>query len=137
VPQQQKTHLCFPDSVALLTSLLLRFCALVHAFSKHSLLVRSAQHCVFTMAAATSHQPFLSITPRFDECYSDSSVSSDNDDSQLDLNTDLVRVQRALKDLNIINAYRPRWTCKEAFREAYQNWQVLRGRAMKALSNKR
>jgi hypothetical protein len=73
------------------------------------------------MVAVNSHQPFLSITPQFDEYYSDSSVSSNNDDSQLDLNTGLVRVQRALKDLNIINAYRPRWTCKEAFPEAYQN----------------
>jgi hypothetical protein len=62
------------------------------------------------MAAASSYQPFLSAVPQVDEYHSDSSVSSDNDDSQLDLNTDLAKVRRALKDLNIINAYRPNWT---------------------------
>lgn len=55
-----------------------------------------------------------------DDC--DSSYVSDNDDDHLDLNTDLIGVRRATKDLNIVNEYRPRWTCKEAFRESYQNW---------------
>jgi hypothetical protein len=75
------------------------------------------------MAAASSNHPFLSAaSSAIEEYQSDSSVYSDNDDSQLDLNTDLANVRRALKDLNIINAYGPKWTCKEAFREAYQNW---------------
>lgn len=47
---------------------------------------------------------------------------SDDDDLHLDLNTDLIAVKRATKDLNIVNSYRPKWTCIEAFRESYQNW---------------
>jgi hypothetical protein len=81
--------------------------------------VASAVPYDFTMAAASSNQPFLSAaSSATEEYYSDSSVSSDNDNSQLDLNSDLVHVRRALKELKIINAYRPYWTSKEAFREA-------------------
>ncbi|KAI4666318.1 uncharacterized protein J4E79_002355 [Alternaria viburni] len=54
---------------------------------------------------------------------SDFDESSDGDNNQLDLNTDLIGVNRTTKDLNIVNTYRPRWTCKEAFRESYQNWR--------------
>ena len=55
----------------------------------------------------------------------DGSYSSDSDGERLDLNTDLIGVRRATKDLNIVNKCKPRWGCKEAFREAYQNWCVL------------
>jgi len=58
----------------------------------------------------------------WNENTSDFDESSDGDDDQLDLNTDLIGVNRTTKDLNIVNTYRPRWTCKEAFRESYQNW---------------
>jgi hypothetical protein len=53
---------------------------------------------------------------------SDSSSFSGNEGTHIDINTDLVGVRRVTKDLNIINEYRPGWTCKEAFRESYQNW---------------
>ena len=46
----------------------------------------------------------------------------DDDDLHLDLNTDLIGQNRAKKDLNIVNSYRPKWLCMEAFRESYQNW---------------
>ncbi|KAL1792381.1 hypothetical protein ACET3X_008888 [Alternaria dauci] len=49
--------------------------------------------------------------------------SSDSDDSHVDLNTELTCIDRVTKDLNIVDGYRPTWTCKEAFRELYQNWR--------------
>jgi hypothetical protein len=55
-----------------------------------------------------------------DVCDSDS--PSNSDDSHVDLDTDLVGISRTTKDLNVVNRYRLKWTCKEAFRESYQNW---------------
>lgn len=63
--------------------------------------------------------------PDMDDGSSDGSYTSDSDGERLDLNTDLIGVRRATKDLNIVNRYRPHWGCSEAFREAYQNWCVL------------
>ncbi|CAN9435390.1 unnamed protein product [Alternaria sp. RS040] len=53
----------------------------------------------------------------------DSNSPFDPDNSRVDLDTDLVGISRITKDLNIVNRYRPKWTCKEAFRESYQNWR--------------
>ena len=47
---------------------------------------------------------------------------SDQDGPYLDLNTDLSGINRTTKDLNIVNTYRPHWSCEEVFRESYQNW---------------
>lgn len=48
--------------------------------------------------------------------------SDDDNDLHLDLNTKLIGKNTAKKDLNIVNDYRPDWTCTEAYRESYQNW---------------
>jgi hypothetical protein len=53
---------------------------------------------------------------------SDYDEPSDDDDGQLDLNTDLIGVNRTTRHLNIVDDWKPYWTCKEAFRESYQNW---------------
>ena len=54
----------------------------------------------------------------------DNGHSDDDGYNQLDLNTDLIGINRTTKDLNIVNSYRPYWSCQEAFRESYQNWSV-------------
>ncbi|RAR04343.1 hypothetical protein DDE82_004547 [Stemphylium lycopersici] len=72
-----------------------------------------------TRLAAMSGPPL----PDMDDGSSDGSYTSDSDGERLDLNTDLIGVRRATKDLNIVNRYRPHWGCSEAFREAYQNWR--------------
>jgi hypothetical protein len=79
------------------------------------------------MAAASSYHPFRSAMPHPDPNDSDSgsSVHIDDDSSQLHAKSELTRITRDWKDLNLQNDYRPHWTCTEAFREKYQNWCIL------------
>ena len=72
--------------------------------------------------------------PRQAMAYDAQNVDSDDDldseysggysdvDGFYHMNTDLSDINRTTKDLNIVNTYRPHWSCEEAFRESYQNW---------------
>ena len=75
------------------------------------------RYCVFGIRKMAHETPWL-----WDVGGDVDDFSDDDDVLHLDLNTDLIGVNRTTKDLNIVNTYRPKWTCVEAFRESYQNW---------------
>ncbi|KAI4632043.1 uncharacterized protein J4E87_001513 [Alternaria ethzedia] len=76
------------------------------------------RYCLFGIRKMAHETPWL-----WDVGGDVDDFSDDDDGLHLDLNTDLIGVNRTTKDLNIVNAYRPKWTCVEAFRESYQNWR--------------